>query len=94
MDSAFGSRLLAFAYNGRFLPLEITEVFKEGATMSETINPEAAEPSTVQSAVLSDRSPVVAELGESGGQVASPPASESRVTPDGAAVSPDAGLKY
>jgi hypothetical protein len=86
LKSAFGLRLSALAF-------EISEV-RRGCTMSETINPEAAEPSSVQSAVMSDRNPVVAEFGESGGPVASPTASESRVTPEGAAVSPDAGLKY
>jgi hypothetical protein len=62
--------------------------------MSEKINPEAAEPTTVQSFELSERNPAVGEWGEGGGQVAAPAAAESRVTPEGAAVSPDAGLKY
>jgi hypothetical protein len=62
--------------------------------MSEKINPEAAEPSTVQSAVLSDRNPVVGEWGESGGQIGSPAPSEQKVTPESPAVSPDTGLKY
>jgi len=62
--------------------------------MSSKIDPEAAQPSTVQSFELSDRNPAVAEWGEGGGQVETPAASESRVTPEGAAVSPEAGLKY
>jgi hypothetical protein len=65
--------------------------------MSGKINPEAMEPSTVQSFFLSDRNPPVTELGGTdaeGGQIASPAASEQRVTPEGPAVSLDTGLKY
>jgi hypothetical protein len=63
----------------------------------EKINPEAAEPSTVQSFDLSDRNPAVTEWGgpeAGGGQVESPGVDEQRVTPEGPAVSPDEGLKY
>ncbi|HTW58864.1 MAG TPA: hypothetical protein VMD99_12105 [Terriglobales bacterium] len=65
--------------------------------MSEKINPEAMEPSTVQSFAFSDRNPAVTEWGGTdaeGGLVPSPAGSESRVTPEGAAVSPNTGLKY
>jgi hypothetical protein len=62
--------------------------------MSSKIDPEAAQPTTVQSFEFSDRNPVVAEWGEGGGVIASPSATESRVTPEGATVSPDAGMKY
>jgi hypothetical protein len=65
--------------------------------MSEKINPEAAEPTTVQSFDMSDRNPVVTEFGgpeAGGGPVESPAAGEERVTPEGPAVSPNAGLKY
>lgn len=62
--------------------------------MNGRIDPEAMEPSTVQSALLSDRNPAVTEFGESGGQIAAPATSESRVTPEGPEISPDAGLKY
>ena len=67
---------------------------KEEKTMSSKIDPEAAQPSTVQSFELSDRNPVVTEWGDAGGPVASPSAGEQRVTPEGPAVSPDTGLKY
>jgi hypothetical protein len=65
--------------------------------MSEKINPEAAEPSTVQAFDLSDRNPVVTEFGgpeAGGGPVESPGAEEERVTPEGPAVPADEGLKY
>ena len=65
--------------------------------MSEKINPEAAQPTTVQSFELSDRNPAVVNRGGTdaeGGQVAIPPASDVRVTPEGPAVPADAGLKY
>jgi hypothetical protein len=62
--------------------------------MGEKINPQAAQPATVQSFELSDRNPAVTEWGETGGQIAAPAAAEQRVTPEGKAVSPDAGLKY
>jgi hypothetical protein len=60
------------------------------------INPEAAQPTTTQSFAYSDINTVVTELGGApaeGGQIPAPPASASRVTPDGAAVSPNAGLQ-
>ena len=64
--------------------------------MSGKIDPEAMEPSTVQSAVLSDRNPAVSWRGvdSDGGEIAAPLAAESRVTPESPAVSPNAGLKY
>jgi len=65
--------------------------------MSEKINPEAAEPTTIQSANMSDRNPPVTSLGGTdaeGGLIASPASGEGRVTAEGPAVSPDAGLKY
>jgi hypothetical protein len=65
--------------------------------MSEAINPEAASPSTTQAFEQSDRNPVVNYLGREdadGGHLITPAAGESRVTTEGAAVSPDAGLKY
>jgi hypothetical protein len=61
--------------------------------MSEKINPEAEQPSTVQSFELSDRNPAVIEWGETGGQIAAPAADESRVTPEGPEDSPDAGVE-
>jgi hypothetical protein len=63
--------------------------------MSSEINPEAAQPSTIQSFVQSDRNPAVVNWGGTdaqGGQVPAPAASESRVTAPGPAVSPDAGV--
>jgi hypothetical protein len=62
--------------------------------MSSKIDPEAAQPTTVQSFEFSDRNPVVVQWGEGGGLIASPSVTESRVTPEGATVSPDAGMKY
>ena len=62
--------------------------------MSGKIDPEAMEPSTVQSGNFSDQNLVVTELGESGGLIPSPAGAESRVTPESPAVSPNAGLKY
>jgi hypothetical protein len=65
--------------------------------MSQKVNPEAGEPSTVQSFDFSDRNPVVTELGgpeAGGGQIGSPGVEEERVTPEGPAVSSDEGLKY
>ena len=59
------------------------------------INPEAATPATTQSFEQSDRNPAIAYLGgpdAEGGQIAAPASSESRVTPAGPAVSPNAGL--
>jgi hypothetical protein len=71
--------------------------FQEEKTMSEKINPEAMEPSTIQSANFSDRNPAVTVWGgtdAAGGQIASPAPLEQRVTPEGPVVSPNAGLKY
>jgi hypothetical protein len=65
--------------------------------MSEKINPKAAVPATVQSFELSDRNPPVTNWGGTdaeGGLVRSPAEAEQRVTPEGAAVPADAGLKY
>jgi len=65
--------------------------------MSDKIDPEGAEPSTRQSFDLSNRTPVVTTWGGTdgeGGLIPAPAASEQRVTPEGPAVSPDAGLKY
>jgi hypothetical protein len=65
--------------------------------MSGAINPEAAMPSTTQAFEQSDRNPPVTYIGGTaadGGQVASPAGTESRVTPEAPAVSPNAGLKY
>jgi hypothetical protein len=59
------------------------------------INPESATPTTTQAFEQSDRNPPIAYLGgpdAEGGQIAAPASSESRVTPAGAAVSPNAGL--
>jgi hypothetical protein len=63
--------------------------------MSSAINPEAAQPSTVQSFEQSDRNPPVTNWGRAdaeGGQIPAPAASESRVTPPGPAPSTNAGL--
>jgi hypothetical protein len=65
--------------------------------MNSAINPGAAEPSTTQGFEQSDRNPAVNYFGGAeaeGGLLPSPAASESRVTAEGAAVSPNAGLKY
>jgi len=61
------------------------------------IDPEAMQPSGVQSFEFSDRNPAVGSWGgtdASGGQTATPSPAEQRVTPEGAVVSPDAGLTY
>jgi len=63
--------------------------------MNGKIDPEAARPSGTQSFELSDRNPVVNHFGGSeaeGGQIEAP--AQGRMTPEGPAVSPDAGLKY
>ena len=57
------------------------------------INPEAATPSVPQAFEQSDRNPPVAEWGSNGGQIASPAASESRVTQPGPPTSANAGLQ-
>jgi len=65
--------------------------------MEEKINPEAAQPATVQSFEFSDRNPEVASWGGTdaeGGQVPAPAVSEERVTPEGEAVPADTGLQY
>jgi len=65
--------------------------------MSGKIDPEAMQPTTVQSSDLSDRNPPVANWGGTdaeGGQIASPAVSEERVTPEGPAVPADEGLEY
>ena len=65
--------------------------------MSGKIDPEGMEPTTVQSAVLSDRNPAVTRWGGTdaeGGQIAAPAESEQRVSKEGPAVSADEGLKY
>jgi len=71
--------------------------FREETLMSSEINPEAAQPTTIQSFNQSDRNPAVTVFGGTevdGGQVAAPAMTEVRVTPEGPAVSPDAGLQY
>jgi hypothetical protein len=63
--------------------------------MSGKIDPEAKQPTTVQSFEESDRNPPVASFGGAdaeGGLVPSPGASEQRVTREGPAVSADVGL--
>ena len=62
--------------------------------MSGKIDPEAMEPSTQQAGNFNNQNVVVTELGESGGLIPSPASSESRMTPEAPAVSPNAGLKY
>jgi len=62
--------------------------------MSGKINPEGMEPTTYQSFDESPRDPAVGEFGEGGGLIPSPAPSEARVTKEGPAVEPDAGLKY
>ena len=65
--------------------------------MSGKLDPETAEPSTVELFDFSDRNPAVVSWGgpeAEGGQVATPPAGAARVTPEGPEVSPDTGLKY
>jgi hypothetical protein len=64
--------------------------------MSGAINPEAAQPTTTQAFEQSDRNPPVTNCGGTdaeGGQVPTPAAAESRVTPPSPAVSPNAGLQ-
>jgi hypothetical protein len=65
--------------------------------MSSEINPEAQQPTTIQSFNQSDRNPPVANWGGTdaeGGQVTAPAMTEVRMTPEGPAVSPNAGLQY
>lgn len=65
--------------------------------MSDAINPEAGQPATTQAFEQSDRNPPVANWGGTdaeGGLVPSPAMTEVRVTPEGPAVSPNAGLNY
>lgn len=63
--------------------------------MSGAINPEAAEPSSTQAFEQSDRNPPVVNWNgtdSEGGQLPTPTASESRVTPAGPSPSANAGL--
>lgn len=65
--------------------------------MSSEINPGAAHPATIQSFNQSDRNPPVVNWGGTdaeGGQIPVPAMTEVRMTPEGPAVSPDAGLQY
>jgi len=65
--------------------------------MSGAIDPEAAQPATIQSFNQSDRNPVVTVFGGTevdGGQLPAPAVTEIRMTPEAPAVSPDAGLQY
>ncbi len=65
--------------------------------MSSEINPEAQQPTTIQSFNQSDRNPTVVNWGGTdaeGGQLPAPVMTEVRMTPEGPAVSPDAGLQY
>jgi len=68
-----------------------TTFSEEERTMSSKNDPEAARPTTVQSSDLSVRNKAVMRSGHEGGQVESPSSAESRVTPEGPAISPDAG---
>ena len=64
--------------------------------MSSTINPEAAQPSTMQAFEQSDRNPPVTNWGGTdaqGGQNLTPASSESRVTQPGPTPSANAGLQ-
>jgi hypothetical protein len=72
----------------------ILEGYVRRECMNGKIDPEGMEPATVQSGNFDYRNVVVTELGESGGLIPTPDGSESRVTAEGAAVSPNAGLKY
>jgi hypothetical protein len=58
--------------------------------MSSLINPEAGQPSGMQSFEQSERNPAVVNWSS---QIGAPALSESRVTPAGGAVSPNAGLQ-
>ena len=62
--------------------------------MNKKIDPEAAQPTTRLDFDFSDRNPGVMSWGDEGGLMESPSGAESRMTPEGPAVSPDAGLKY
>jgi len=65
--------------------------------MSSAINPRAEQLTTIRSFNQSDRNPAVMVFGGTevdGGQVATPAMTEVRMTPEGPAVSPDAGLQY
>lgn len=64
--------------------------------MSDSINPEAAQPSTTQAFERSDRNPAVTNWGGTdaeGGQAAMPASSASRMTRPGPAPSPNAGVQ-
>jgi hypothetical protein len=63
--------------------------------MSDTINPEAAQPTTTQAFEQSDRNPAVANWGRTdakGGQLPTPASSDGRMTQPGPALSPSTGL--
>jgi hypothetical protein len=63
--------------------------------MGNAIDPEAAEPSSMQSFEQSDRNPAITNWNgtdSEGGQLATPASSESRVTQPGPAPSANAGL--
>ncbi len=60
--------------------------------MSTQINPESAQPTTVQSFEQSDRNPPVNNWEGDGGQIPAPASSESRVTPS-SSPDPNAGLQ-
>jgi hypothetical protein len=62
--------------------------------MSQKTDPEAMEPTSVQSFVQSDRNPAVTEWGDGGGPIPVPAIAEERVTRESPALSPDTGLKY
>jgi hypothetical protein len=68
----------------------------KGDVMNNAINPEAAQPSTIQAFEQSDRNPSVTNWGGTdadGGQIPGPASAESRVTQPGPMLSPNAGLQ-
>lgn len=67
---------------------------QEEMNMSNEINPEAGQPSTIHPFELGGRNPPVVHWGAEGGQIPSPSQAEIRMTPEGPAISPDAGLQY
>jgi hypothetical protein len=99
MDSLFG---FAQGRLGRLSPHELYEFHahsyrsKKENIMSNSINPEAAQPTTTQAFEQSDRNPTVTKWGgraAGGGQINAPASSKSMVTEPGPAISPDAGLQ-
>ena len=69
---------------------------KKENIMSNSINPEAAQPTATLAFEQSDRNPTVTKWGgraAGGGQINAPASSKSMVTQPGPAVSPDAGLQ-